>query len=507
MFVRDLLEEKTLGIDAKWAPEHFMENEISGVITTDLPDPSRYLESGRILLTGLVWWRSDDPADELEGFVRRLVRADVAALLAGEAAHGPAPEALVAACRSQGVALLSVPSSTGFHQVTEYVHRNLTGGSGAGEPSSATASLGERARRELIALVSEGVGTHALLERLRAALGATHCEIVTDTGRVVARTAEPDVPGPDAREAPAAGVPGRSPADTWWLRATAEGLLSPRVLEDAAEVVGLERARLEAGRAEHRRSADHLASVLRHSSGDRSSLVGAVSACGLSAKLPLLVVAARLTGGEHEWARLALEEALRPVADRPAVGLSRAGEAVAVVSAPTEGCLESLREAWEGFGPLLDGTGADGDRALHAGVSGPVGDVELLPTALAQARFALDSARGSDPAASSVVAAGEMRGMGGLISGLPAEVRRDYHRRTLGRLLDHDQHTGGELVRTLRVFLAENGSWVRTARRLHVHVNTVHYRVGRIEELTGRDLGGLDDRLDLRVALMCGPDT
>ncbi|WP_344447636.1 helix-turn-helix domain-containing protein [Kitasatospora nipponensis] len=39
---------------------------------------------------------------------------------------------------------------------------------------------------------------------------------------------------------------------------------------------------------------------------------------------------------------------------------------------------------------------------------------------------------------------------------------------------------------------------------LHVHVNTVHYRVKRIEELTGRSLVRLEDRLDLRAALICG---
>ncbi|WP_141726963.1 helix-turn-helix domain-containing protein, partial [Streptomyces niveus] len=38
---------------------------------------------------------------------------------------------------------------------------------------------------------------------------------------------------------------------------------------------------------------------------------------------------------------------------------------------------------------------------------------------------------------------------------------------------------------------------------LHLHVNTVHYRIGRVEQITGRDLSRLDDRLDLRAALLC----
>jgi DNA-binding PucR family transcriptional regulator len=36
---------------------------------------------------------------------------------------------------------------------------------------------------------------------------------------------------------------------------------------------------------------------------------------------------------------------------------------------------------------------------------------------------------------------------------------------------------------------------------MYVHVNTVRYRIGRIEELTGRDLSALPDRVDFFLAL------
>ncbi len=36
---------------------------------------------------------------------------------------------------------------------------------------------------------------------------------------------------------------------------------------------------------------------------------------------------------------------------------------------------------------------------------------------------------------------------------------------------------------------------------LHLHVNTVRYRIGRVEELTGRDLGRFSDRVDVFLAL------
>jgi DNA-binding PucR family transcriptional regulator len=54
---------------------------------------------------------------------------------------------------------------------------------------------------------------------------------------------------------------------------------------------------------------------------------------------------------------------------------------------------------------------------------------------------------------------------------------------------------------TLRAFLDCNGSWSRTAQQLHLHLNTVRYRITRVEELTGRDLSRMDDRADVYLAL------
>jgi len=59
-------------------------------------------------------------------------------------------------------------------------------------------------------------------------------------------------------------------------------------------------------------------------------------------------------------------------------------------------------------------------------------------------------------------------------------------------------------VHTLEVFLSTCGAWQRTAEQLRVHVNTLRYRLRRIEELTGRDLGCMDDRVDFHLALRLG---
>jgi DNA-binding PucR family transcriptional regulator len=73
--------------------------------------------------------------------------------------------------------------------------------------------------------------------------------------------------------------------------------------------------------------------------------------------------------------------------------------------------------------------------------------------------------------------------------------------RVLGPLLEHDRAHRAELLTTLRAYLDCSGSWARCAERMHLHVNTLRYRVERIEALTGRDLRRLDDQIDLLTAL------
>ena len=78
---------------------------------------------------------------------------------------------------------------------------------------------------------------------------------------------------------------------------------------------------------------------------------------------------------------------------------------------------------------------------------------------------------------------------------------RSFTERLLGPLAEYDARHNAELLPTLRSFLACDGSWSACAARMYVHVNTVRYRIGRIEALTGRDLSALADRVDFFLAL------
>jgi trigger factor len=57
-----------------------------------------------------------------------------------------------------------------------------------------------------------------------------------------------------------------------------------------------------------------------------------------------------------------------------------------------------------------------------------------------------------------------------------------------------------------KVVLAHGGNLLAAARALHVHPNTLYHRLGRIEELTGRDVRDPDDAFELQLALRLAGD-
>lgn len=77
-------------------------------------------------------------------------------------------------------------------------------------------------------------------------------------------------------------------------------------------------------------------------------------------------------------------------------------------------------------------------------------------------------------------------------------------REVLGALAEYDRAQNSQLLYTLRVFLANNRSWVAAAQKLHIHKQTLVYRVRRIEEITGRSLDSTEDVAIFWFALKSG---
>jgi PucR family transcriptional regulator, purine catabolism regulatory protein len=86
------------------------------------------------------------------------------------------------------------------------------------------------------------------------------------------------------------------------------------------------------------------------------------------------------------------------------------------------------------------------------------------------------------------------------ISEDPSELQRFFDE-TVAPLIDYDDQYETELVRTLESFLDEDANVARTAERLFTHRHTIRYRLERVRELTGLDVGSTEGRERLGLGL------
>jgi hypothetical protein len=77
----------------------------------------------------------------------------------------------------------------------------------------------------------------------------------------------------------------------------------------------------------------------------------------------------------------------------------------------------------------------------------------------------------------------------------------DLAARALAPLFEVKEGTRARLAETLRAWLDEPGQVTRVAERLHVHPQTVRYRMGQLRDLFGARLDDPDARFELALAL------
>jgi len=77
----------------------------------------------------------------------------------------------------------------------------------------------------------------------------------------------------------------------------------------------------------------------------------------------------------------------------------------------------------------------------------------------------------------------------------------EFYQGTIGKLASYDAKSDGELLRTLDAYFSSHGSPTEAAERLHVHRNTLLYRLQRIRSIAGIDLEDPEVRLSLQLAL------
>jgi sugar diacid utilization regulator len=81
------------------------------------------------------------------------------------------------------------------------------------------------------------------------------------------------------------------------------------------------------------------------------------------------------------------------------------------------------------------------------------------------------------------------------------EQLKRFCKKYLGKILDYDREHNKELLFTLRAFFDADLDAREAARRTYIHINTMRYRLRKIEELTNLKLHKIEERANLFIAL------
>ncbi|WP_278265966.1 helix-turn-helix domain-containing protein [Nocardia sp. AG03] len=219
------------------------------------------------------------------------------------------------------------------------------------------------------------------------------------------------------------------------------------------------------------------------------------TAHGLGAErtTPLVVVVAVVLDGPAETKQLVSAAAARVgVNGLRTLAVVRGAEIVAIPALGVDGSAEQLCERWRHTRAELAAEGV----ALAVGVSTAVTDVAQIPRAYRQAQAALALL----PEDGGVLALPQLTPFRYLLLRADDTTRQLVDPR-IGAALADDRARGGSLAETIRAFAAADMNLREAADTLRIHLNTAKYRLGRIQELTGRNVRSVNDLVELLVAI------
>ena len=468
------------------AGEHRLDTPVRWVAVSELEDPTPYLEGGELLLTtGLRL-----TARKADAYIERLVAAGVAGLgLAVGLTHATVPTALVDAANDHELPLLEVPEPTPFIAISQAVSQWLS----AAENEAVTRAA--QAQRDLTRAALAPDGEAAVVARLHRELDADVL-LLDASARVVHASPARATGLAEVVEPHVARLRGHGPKSA--ASFDHEGVA---VVVQPLAAAGRVRGYLVVARPHGFHTADHqligVAVALVALALERSEGTDTVRRDLRDAVLTLLVDgidATQLPLAGVGWAELLSGPVLVLVAEGPAADRGHVLEDIeeSAVGGRWRGAarradrLVVLVPAEEDGSDVL----ALGPR-LRWGVSEPVA-AGALGEGLRQAERALAAAgtpgvrRFADLTRDGVV---------GL---LDADAARGFADRLLGPLEQRDR---GDLVASVRAWLAHHGQWDAAAASLGVHRHTLRHRMRRTEEILGRSLDDPDLRADLWVAL------
>jgi PucR family transcriptional regulator, purine catabolism regulatory protein len=137
---------------------------------------------------------------------------------------------------------------------------------------------------------------------------------------------------------------------------------------------------------------------------------------------------------------------------------------------------------------------------VRASASRPA-PTHLLRRSFHEARCALEAVRLANGNAPDVASYKDLGAFQLLLSLQDDDALASYCQSVLGPVEADEGEYGDELLRSLDVFIEQNGHWEKAAQALYCHRHTLRYRIKRVEQLTGRDFTHARDRIEFWLAL------
>lgn len=287
---------------------------------------------------------------------------------------------------------------------------------------------------------------------------------------------------------------------------------SPALLRIVVTLIASEVERLRApDRASQEAQHTFLRAVLERKVTDRDNLVARSSELGLDLNRGGAVIVVRahhFVPSEDDW-RLRWLAA----ADRAARTTAAGGALAAVLDTTTETAEQVVVLVAEGEEATVQRIAEGIGRELHATMHGftfsvghsrvaldPVDLYRAAKEALLAANVAEAATHEEPITVLAFEATGAYRLLLPAMSEDPAELQRFYSE-TVAPLAAYDSQYETDLVQTLETFLDADANVAGTAQRLFTHRHTVRYRLERVRELSGLDVGSTDGREKLGLGL------
>ena len=259
-------------------------------------------------------------------------------------------------------------------------------------------------------------------------------------------------------------------------------------LEHAATVLTTELARLQAvAETERRLGRDLVEDLLTH--GDEEHTRAAAQALGYDLERPHRVLVVT-RGGMRSRDDLLFDAVRRAVRDLDLGTMLVARGETVVVLADRDGDWEELHNS---VGAEHDGTPC---RIGVGGVCTAIGDFRRSHRE-AELAVRLQDAVGGPERAIVFESLGVFRLLAAVDD--PA-LLQEFVDEWIGVLIDYDARRGTQLVDTMSGYLERGGNYDATAALVGAHRNTLKYRLRRIREISGLDLGDADTLFNLQLA-------